>query len=278
MLALAEQPATGWRANLRLGFRKSPAKTVLAERSREGPLAVQRAFYPEGDLCHLYLLHPPGGVAGGDGLTISADVAPQASALITTPGATKFYRSIGPQAFQRQSLTVNGGSLEWLPQENILFPGAEAELSTTVQLQGDARFIGWEINCLGRPVVDEAFDRGRALFRFSLFRDGLPLLHERLLIADLADLNGSAGLRGKPVFGTFYATVDNDNLIDSIRACCATEVAQPSLALTLVDGLLIARYLGHSTEQARSLFTQIWKQIRPAVMQRPACEPRIWNT
>ena len=277
MLALAEQAPTGWRANLRLGFRKSPARTVLAERFRQGPLAVQRALYPEGDLCHVYLLHPPGGVAGGDGLTISADVAPQASALITTPGATKFYRSIGPQAYQRQKLTVNSGCLEWLPQENILFPGAQAELSTTVQLQGDAQFIGWEINCLGRPVINERFDTGCATFKFSLLRDGLPVLHEQLVVESLADLRSSAGLRGSPVMGALYATTDDNNLLDRVRQSIP-ETHQHQLGITLVDGLLIARYLGDSTERARGLFTSIWKILRPVVIKRSACEPRIWNT
>jgi len=278
MATAAELPAEiGWRADLRLGFRKSPDKTLLAERSRQGPLAVQRALYPEGALCHVYLLHPPGGVAGGDRLSIAATVSQGAAALVTTPGATKFYRSASPWAHQHQALEVRDGSLEWLPQENILFPGAKAELSTQVDLHGSAAFIGWEIQCLGRPAVPERFDRGKAIFSFSLKRDGQLLLNERLLVADEKALYGAAGLRGNPVFGTLYATLDDSQPLECIRREIVSE-HHHQLSVTLVDGVLVARYLGDSTETARRLFSDIWKQLRPAVLNRPACVPRIWNT
>ena len=274
---VAEQGSAGWHAKLQLGFRKGPGRTILAERLRRGPLTVQRALYPEHDLCHVYLLHPPGGVAGGDQLNINVAVRKDASALITTPGATKFYRSIGPMAAQRQSLEVTGGSLEWLPQENILFPGAEAELSTIVHLDRNAVFIGWEINCLGRPVIDEQFDYGSASFSFSLVREQLPVLHERTVVDGITGLNGPACLRGRPVVGSLYATTSDAGLLDTIRKTISDD-HQHELGITLVDGLLVARYLGESAASARYLFTEIWKMLRPALLQRPPCTPRIWNT
>lgn len=278
MCALAaEHGSAGWHARLQLGFRRGAGRTILAERLREGPLTVQRALYPEHDLCHVYLLHPPGGVAGGDQLNIRVCVRKDASALITTPGATKFYRSVGPAAAQRQSMEVSGGSLEWLPQENILFPGAEAELSTIVHLDRNAVFIGWEINCLGRPVIDEQFDYGSASFSFSLIRDQLPVLHERMVVGGGAGLGGSACLRGWPVVGSLYATTSDAGLLDTIRRTIPDD-HRGELGVTLVDGLLVARYLGGSAASARYLFTEIWKMLRPALLQRPPCTPRIWNT
>lgn len=277
MATAAEKLEHGWCANLRLGYRRAAEKTLLADRFRQGPLAVQRALYPEGDLCHTYLLHPPGGVAGGDSLDIQARVARNASALITTPGATKFYRSAGPWAYQHQTLEVTDGSLEWLPQENIFFPGAKAELSTSVDLHDNAVFIGWEIHCLGRPAVNERFDRGQAIFRFSLRRNGQPLLNERLHIRDEKSLRGMAGLRGNPVLGTLYATLEDSARVELIRHEIAAR-HQHELGVTQVDGLLVARYLGDSTERARRLFTEMWKLLRPAILNRPPCAPRIWNT
>jgi urease accessory protein len=277
MATAVEHMDSGWYASLRLGFRTSPGRTILADRQRQGPLAVQRAFYPEGDLCHVYLLHPPGGIAGGDRLDIRARVERSASALVTTPGATKFYRSVGPIACQSQRLSVDGGSLEWLPQENILFPGAVAELSTQVHLTGDSAFIGWEINCLGRPVVDERFDSGRAVFSFNLTRDGLPLLHERLTVDSAKALHGAAGLRGEPVFASLYATTGDDRLVGEVRSLIP-ETERSKLAVTQIDGLFIARYLGDSTETARRIFIDIWKALRPAILNRAPCAPRIWNT
>jgi urease accessory protein len=269
---LKTQP--GWQASLSLGFRKSPARTVLAERRHRGPLSVQRPLYPEGDLCHVYLLHPPGGVAGGDELNVQARVEPGAQALVTTPGATKFYRSAGPMASLTQELRVEDGSLEWLPQENIFFPGAVAEIHTRVMLEGAGLFIGWEINCLGRTVLKERFEPGRALFHFSLHRQGRPILLERLNLNGAETLDGPAGLRGQPVIGTLVATLEDGSSLDGLR----DSLSGDELALTWVDGLLVARYLGDSTERARNCFVALWQRLRPVVIGRPPCAPRIWNT
>jgi urease accessory protein len=133
----------GWLARLNVGFEHRDGRTVLATKEHSGPLTVQRPFYPEGEVCHLYLLHPPGGIVGGDRLEIRLQVATGAHALVTTPGAAKFYRSAGALATQRQSLRVaDGGLLEWLPQENILFPGAIMRIETDIALVGDGRFSG----------------------------------------------------------------------------------------------------------------------------------------
>jgi urease accessory protein len=273
----AAQQEAGWQARLHLAFRRAPQRTVLAERRREGPLAVQRAFYPEDDLCHVYLLHPPGGVAGGDQLNINVETGRNAAALLTTPGATKFYHSVGPRARLQQNLTVTAGSLEWLPQENILFPGAEIELATHVELKDGASFIGWEMLCLGRPVIDESFDTGMMTSLFRVTRNGRPILHERLRVNGESGLGGAAGLRGNPVTGTLCATVDADFSIDALRERLSCPVGH-ELGMTVIDGLLVARYLGGSTEVARGLFIELWQELRPVVLGRTPCPPRIWQT
>jgi urease accessory protein len=159
---VGRKPSAGRRGS-RLEFAAGPDRTILVHREQRGPLAVQRPFYPEGSTCHVYVLHPPGGLVGGDVLAIEVRVGEGAQALITTPGAAKLYRSLGPTAEQTQRLRVAaGGSLEWLPQENILFPGAQARLRTELDLEPGAAFIGWEVQCLGRPAIGERFETGRA--------------------------------------------------------------------------------------------------------------------
>jgi len=267
----------GWQAGIELGFEARHGRTVLAHRARFGPLAVQRPFYPEGDLCHVYLLHPPGGVAGGDRLSIRAEAAAGAAALITTPGAGKFYRSIGPRAGQTVKLRVaEGASLEWLPQENILFPGADIELETHIDLAATARFIGWEIHCLGLPANGERFAQGRASFSCHIERAGEPLLIERLLIERETDLDGPAGLRGYPVVGSLYASCEDESLIEACRDSLADQTAV--IGLTLLDGLLVVRLLADSTSTARALFVKIWEILRPRILGREAVLPRIWQT
>lgn len=268
----------GWRAELALGFAARDGRTRLAWRKQRGPLAVQRPFHPEGEVCHLYLLHPPGGVVGGDRLEIGVDVAADAHALLTTPGATKFYRSGGDEALQHQRLNVaDGATLEWFPQENIFFPGARAALKTQIELHGAARFMGWEIQCLGRPANREPFAGGELSLQLQLRRDGRPLLLERLMVDDATGLNGAAALRGHPVTATFVASGVDVAQRDHVRAGLQTRDGD-FIATTLLDDLLVVRYLGHSTEAARKAFVAAWSLLRPALWSREACPPRIWST
>jgi urease accessory protein len=263
---------------LTLGFRPTPSRTLLADRRRHGPLAVQRALYPEGPVCHVYLLHPPGGVVGGDRLSIDVRCDPGSAALITTPGATKFYRSAAQAAVQQVRLQVAGGaSLEWLPLENILFPGADVRLETTVSLADDARLACWELHCLGRPANDERFDRGRLDSRLRIERGGTPVLDERLRLDGCRPQRQRAHLAGHPVTGTLVVAPADPAARDVVQALLPPPDTDYT-GVTLLDGLLVVRYLGHSTERARQLFAAVWTVLRPLALGRPATPPRIWAT
>lgn len=267
----------GWSAGLKLGFRPARGKTVLAHRERHGPLAVQRPFYPEGGICHVYLLHPPGGVVGGDRLQIDAGLAEGSHALVTTPGATKFYRSAGEVARQAQCLRLDdGSSLEWLPQENILFPGAQVAMQTRVDLSGDARLALWEIHCLGRPVIDEGFDQGSLDASLEVYRDGRPLLIERLRV-DAGSRRRLSQLGGRAVTATAVFTHADDDCLRIARECIDALGIRIAGA-TRIGDLLVLRYLGDSTELARNLFTGIWRVLRERLLRRAVSTPRIWNT
>ncbi len=275
--SLATTTSSGWEAQLDLSFSHRADKTVLSKREQRGPLAVQRAFYPEGDVCHLYILHPPGGVVGGDRLFISAHIESDASSLLTTPGATKFYKSQGLTAFQQQSLSVEkSATLEWLPQENIYFPGAQAHMRTQIDLAEDARFIGWETHCLGLPVNKQSFSTGSLQLDFMLTRDQRPVLIEKMKVQ--ADrLTAPAGLRGNSVMAMLVATPADDSMLERVRELLDNG-EQILIAATLIEDTLLLRYLGNSTEQCRKLFTQIWMALRPLILDRKACPPRIWAT
>lgn len=267
-----------WAAELKLGFELRGGRTVLATSQRLGPLTVQRPFYPEGPSCHCYLLHPPGGVVGGDRLDLQIGTGAGAHALVTTPGATKWYRSAGPTATMTQSLSVaTGGALEWLPQCNILFPGARCTLETRVEISDGARFIGWEVHTLGRPGIGERFRDGHAQIAFELRRTGRPLLVERLRLDGERDLNGPTGLRGHAVSGALVASPADSEDINAARASLPASPGSMA-AITLVDGLLIARCLGQAIEPVMANLTGIWAALRPRLLGHPSCPPRIWAT
>lgn len=273
----------GWEARLRLAFAHDGERTVLSERVHLGPLRVQRPFYPEpGGVCHVYVLHPPGGIVGGDQLTLDVDVARGAHALLTTPAATKLYRSGGATAVQRQVLRVAGGAqLEWLPQETIVWSGVRAELHTRVELSAQASFIGWEMLCLGRPASDERFTSGQLVQRIELLREGKPLLLERgAYRGGDAVLDAAWGLRGQPVLGTFacVSSALREEHVLAAREACAPHATGALASLSLLDQLLVARYLGPSTEQARACFMSLWETLRPVALGCAANAPRIWAT
>ena len=171
----------GWQASLALQFCHTPEKTLLHSARHSGPLTVQRPFYPEGETCHLYLLHPPGGIVGGDTLDISVRLDAKSHALITMPGASKFYRSSGPLACLSQHFYLDEeATLEWLPQDTIIFPGANAALRSVFHLHATSTLLAWELYCLGRPVINEAFSHGTLESRLEVWVDGEPRLIERL--------------------------------------------------------------------------------------------------
>lgn len=275
---LARASAPGWRAHLRLGFEARGARTVLARRRHEGPLLVQRAFHPEDAPCHVYVLHPPGGVVGGDDLQLDATCSPAAHALLTTPAAGKFYRSAGARARLHQHLRLAPhATLEWLPQETLIFDGAKADLLTRVEFAEQSRFIGWEVLVLGRRASGEAFDSAAVRQRFELWRDGRPLLLDRMHLAGGSPvLSAPWGLAGRRVLATLVATPAGSAALEAVRT--AVDPAPALWSASLLDEVLICRYLGDEPEEARELMLRIWTVLRPRLIGRKVCPPRIWST
>ncbi|TMH68966.1 MAG: urease accessory protein [Betaproteobacteria bacterium] len=271
-MRLSEPLAASWKASLSLSFARDENRSVLARRSHEGPLVVQKPLYPEGDaVCHAIVVHPPGGIAGGDELALDVSAAQGSHALLTTPGAGKWYRSVGAWAKQNLRFTVDG-IVEWLPRETIVFDGAHASFECSVELRGDARYIGWEVLCLGRSGSGERFDKGEIRLEQRLSRDGRLLWLERGRIEGGGRIMSSpAGLAGRSVCATMIAAAPA--AIDPHR-----KEAPACLALTVLPGVLIARYLGDSSEEAMRAFTALWSLLRPAIAGRAAVEPRIWRT
>lgn len=275
-VALAQdQPADaacGWQAQLTLTLGTQAGKTRVLQQRHLGPLRVQRAFYPEGETCHLYLLHPPGGVVGGDALATQVTLQPGARALLTMPGAAKIYRSGGATAQIQQQLRLQAESaLEWLPPGNIFFPGCAAQLASDIHLTSGARLIAWETYCFGRPVMGEAFDRGEARILLRLWRDGRLWLNESLNVC-----GGLATLAGYPLHSTLLMTPADEALLEAVRAQLATREA-PAGA-TLLDDLLVVRLLDNSNLRLEADLQQLWRLARPQVMGLEARPPRIWST
>ena len=268
----------GWIAELELRFSKSKSKTFISTRKHIGPLTIQRPFYPEGDLCHLYLLHPPGGIVGGDQLSIEVNTDSNSSALLTTPGATKVYRTSDHKhsTINQNFIVAEDSSFEWLPMETIVFPGANSQFSSKLLLSGNARVAAWEVYCLGRPAINESFDFGSLNFSLELWRDGMPILLDKLMI-DKTELESVVGLRGFPVFGTFIISKTNKKVLETVRTMMI-ETESCVTGVTQIEDIIIVRSLAKKTYLMQDLFKKIWQTVRPLVFEREASIPRIWAT
>lgn len=289
----ADELARSWQASLQLGFGLRAGHCRLLHNRHSGPLRLQRLLHPQcPGAAEALLLHPPGGIAGGDALEIELDVAEGARVLVTTPGAAKWYRTSGQSARQTVKLSVaSGACLEWLPQESILFDGCDAQQALDIELQGDAGMIGWDIVQLGRTAAGESWRGGRWRQDLKLRRDGRLLWCERAdLAADSVLRQATQGLDAMTVFGTLWATtagLDDAELRDSLRATLIAEcdrhgdasVARAAATcLPHPRNVMLVRALASDAERLRALMESAWAVLRPRVIGLDAQRPRIWST
>lgn len=278
-----EPKDNGWRARLALGFERRDARTVLAHAEHAGPLRVQRAFHPEGPACpHVYLLHPPGGLVPGDALDIDLALAAGSRALITTPASGKVY-GVGERRLpQRQTVSARVGdaaTLEWLPQDTIVFDGADATLESRFDLGADARLVAWEIVTLGRAAGDAPFRQGRVRQRLNVTRHGAPLIDERIDIRGGSPmLDARWGLGGNRVFGTLVATGTVDAAGMAALRALGEARDDAFWSCTTPPGLVLARYLGCDAREALALMQSAWSLLRPVLLGSEAVPPRVWAT
>ena len=275
-------PRSGWLARLQLEYsRDGTARSYLSRKTHMGPLAVQKSLYPEGNaVCHTLILHPPGGIVGGDTLDIRVSLQAASHALITMPGAAKWYRSLGAGATQRLDICAGPDALlEWLPQETIVYNGAIATLRTNIDLAGGASYLGWEVLCLGRTGAGEKFDAGKLHQTTELSMEGNLLWSDRCRLTGGSPLlNSPVGLAGAPISGIMIAA-GKSVPAELVAQCREVTVAAPARSgISAMPHLLVARYAGNSCEQAKNYFIELWRHLRPFVAGRTAVLPRIWST
>jgi len=289
----AESRPRQWLASLKLEVEKRDGRSVLARNERLGPLQVQRPFLqPHGGL-HVYILHPPGGIAGGDRIEIDAQSTVGSRVLFTTPSATKFYRVDDPDLVQRQVTRLYCGEdtvLEWLPLDTIVFRGAEPRMTTQVQLAECKSFVGWEVVALGRAASGEQFDRGSIHSLWEIKRNE-QLLHREYFCLDEAEADfrkAAWGLNGCSTLGTMfiYGCPEDASFEEKQHALRARllmllehygEAHQASVEMTQKGELLIVRYLGPSGQTCRRLLNIARHEVLSS-QGIAGDDARIWNT
>lgn len=284
-LPTQKAPASAhWQARLCLTFSDDAGTTRLTGRSHVGPLRVQKPLYPEGTgVCHAIIIHPPGGVVGGDQLVVEAHVQAAAHALVTTPGAAKWYKANGKVSTQKTHIQVDTDArMEWLPQETIFFDAADVRLSQTISLAKNARYLSSEILCFGRTASGETFVAGKVAQLTTIRREGrLVWFEQGMLAGGSAAMHSPMSLNGNTVSATLIAAGGTvpAAAINALRADADVMLnGAGSFGVTQLQGLVIVRYLGNASETARALMLLAWRHLRVEVMGRDAVELRIWNT
>lgn len=273
----------GWQGRLDLHYRRDGERTTALDR-HHGPLRVLQRLYPEGPgICHHVLVHPPGGVVGGDTLAVHAVLDTGTHALLTTPGATRFYRSDGPLAEQTVHARVaSGARLEWLPLETIAYDGCRVENRLRFELEPQGQMIGWDLLALGLPAAAAPFERGHFVQHLEL--PGTWLERGRIDAADTLLRRSPLGWAGHDVLATAWfaagSALDDalrDSLLEAARGCIDTQALRAG-ATAAHPQVIVLRVLAEAVEPAMQLLAAVRAAWRAAAWGLAAEPPRIWRT
>lgn len=279
-----------WHGQLDIRYTRDGDRTTALDR-HDGPLRVLQRLYPEHpSVCHHVLVHPPGGIAGGDVLNVDLALTEGSHALLTTPGATRFYKSQGSEAVQRLRAEVAAGArLEWLPLETIAYRGCRAVNQMAFHLSPGAEMLGWDVVALGLPAAGERFDdpafaHGR--FTQEVHLPGVWLERGTTAASDHTLLDSPLGWDGKRVMATLWWAAGSaktagfrEGLLDAARHCQAhSPLAAHSGSTSPHEQLVVMRVLADRVEPAMALLVQVWSRWRELAWGLPACPPRVWRT
>jgi urease accessory protein len=272
-----------WQANLHLAYERHGAR-VVARHEHSGPLRILQSLYPEGDgICHNVLVHPPGGLVGGDTLDIAVQVASATHGLVTTPGATRFYRSDGPLALQTTRIAMQADSrLEWLPLEALCYSDCHAENRLVMDLAPGAELLGWDITALGLPSANLPFVKGSLQQHIEV--PGVWLERGRVAAEDLRLMDGPIGLNGARCMASLFFVAGS--ALDRTRKQRALDIARAHIANSALANsagatspnpqVLVLRCISTLVEPATQLLRSVRNAWRHALWQLPDCTPRIW--
>lgn len=273
-----------WHATLSLDYTLQAGKTVARFR-HDGPLRILQSLYPEGDaVCHNVLVHPPGGLVGGDTLDIAVTAAAGSHGLISTPGATRFYRSAGETALQRTRLRLEAGArAEWLPMEALCYSGCLAENHLTLDLVPGAELMGWDITALGLPSANLPFEQGSFCQHIEL--PGVWLERARIRADDLLLMNSPLGMAGQRCIATLFFAAGSklerqrrQLALDLARQVLQAHPLSAAAGATSPDAqVVVVRVLAPLVEPAVVLLKQVWKVWRRHFWEKEAPSPRIWS-
>jgi urease accessory protein len=273
-----------WLAELDLNYHLEAGRTVARHR-HNGPLRILQSLYPEGDaICHNVLVHPPGGLVGGDTLDIAVNALAGSHGLVTTPGATRFYRSDGALALQRTRITLaRGARLEWLPLEALCYSGCQAENHITIRPEPGSELIGWDVTALGLPHANQPFVQGQLQQHIEV--PGVWLERAKLAAHDTRLLDSPVGMAGQRCVATLFLVTGTplsrerrEHALESARECLRHHALAPTAGVTSPNAqVVVVRVLAPVVEPAMDLLRTLRTTWRQHLWALDGASPRIWS-
>jgi urease accessory protein len=271
-----------WQGILELDYQKIGNSTQLVKAYSQAPLKIQRSFYPEGqEICHSIILHTAGGMVGGDRLSQTINLQPETQVLLTTPAASKIYRSSGETVQNTINIEIQEQAyLEFIPREMIIFNGAIFSQNLRVNLAPNACYLGWEITRFGRTARGEIFNQGQWKSCTEIWQNGCPVWVDRQgFIANEEILNSPHGLGGKPVIATltWVGQPVSEDIVKNIRQLWSQRETSSQAGVTQLISGLLCRYRGNSTQEVINWFTDVWQLLRQNYTGKSIVKPRVWQ-
>jgi len=275
-----------WQAQLDLQYQRHPSGQTLLRHQHTGPLRIFKSLYPEGPgICHNVIVHPPGGLVQGDCLKVNVALAQDAHALISTPGATRFYRSTSGESAQQQvHLQLESGSrLEWLPLETIAYDGCQAENKVSFALAPGAELLAWDVVSLGLPAATLPFASGCLTQHWEW--PGIWLERARIAAEDQRLLQSPLALAGQTAFGSLVLACGTpltrprrEVLLEVCRGVIESHPLALRCGVTCPnDYMLVVRALAPQVEPLMQLWQLLWALLRREAWALGEQPPRIWS-
>jgi urease accessory protein len=255
----------------RVVFARRDGQTRLADLYQRDPCRVLFPDPEPGEPPQAVLVTTSGGVTDGDSLAMGIEVGPGAEAVAATQAAEKIYRAARSTEHCAMDIAVTvgeGATLDWLPQETIVFQGARLKRRTVADVAPGGSLLACEMVVLGRAASGERFTSGLLLDSWSVRRSGKLAWVDTLRVegetpngAGFGETNALATVVGvwdepQPRFEQARALLEN---ADAVRA-----------GVTLVNGVVIARLLGEATA-VRTATTRFLGDFRGRRL------PRVWH-
>jgi urease accessory protein len=257
----------------RLAVRREHSGDRVKDLFQEGAAKIARPSIRPGDPLEAVLVNTGGGMTGGDRLSTEFDVGPGASLVVTTQASEKVYRARDGVALVRnRAALAPGASLEWLPQETILFDRAGLDRSFEAELAEGARLLAVEAIVFGRTAQGEVVARGFVRDAWRIRREG------RLVFADALRLDGaideSLAARAAAGGARAAATVvmvgdDAEARLDEARQVLEGFAAEGGASAW--NGRLLVRFLAADGARLRHMLVALLGRLRGRAL------PRVWS-